>query len=575
MESQGQRPGIRLWLARRPGPHRPIPGGRRRAAGLVAAVAALTLAAAACGGSSGSGSSVKDGGVFRLGSSSSIDSLNPFVAFQGDAYVTFEYIYPELVQYNAGLQFVPDFARSWSESTDGLTWTFHTQPGAKWSDGKPLTAADAAWTYSTILKYQNGATANSAGYVAHLKSATAPNATTLVLTYSRPVANVLSQVQQVPILPEHVWAKYATGNGKALTRFSNNAPIVSGGPFILTKYTPKQIALFKRNPGFYGPRPHIDGFGLQFFQTTDAMVTALKSNQLDGVEVVPPTSVTTLKSAHFAVRSSPGVVFDDFIINSNPQQQASHRELLNPLLRQAFDDAIDRQAIVQTSLLGHGQPGSSIIPPATGHWSDPAIKPAPFDLSKANQLLDQAGYKMGPGGVRVADGHQMSYTVIMPTDIQNSYGQRSYQIIQADFKKIGVQLNLKVLDDSAAYNAITANSYKNFEISMWDWYPLADPDFMLSVLTCGSWNVWNDTGYCSKTYDGLYQAQSAATNPAKRQQLVYQMQQMVASAKPYLVLDFPDAIEAHSTAWADLPLIAGISWNSMSKIPFESVHQVG
>ena len=65
------------------------------------------------------------------------------------------------------------------------------------------------------------------------------------------------------------------------------------------------------------------------------------------------------------------MAFDDFIINSNPQQQASHRELLNPLLRQAFDHAIDRQAIVATSLLGHGHPGSTIIPPATGQWSDP------------------------------------------------------------------------------------------------------------------------------------------------------------------------------------------------------------
>ena len=140
-----------------------------------------------------------------------------------------------------------------------------------------------------------------------MKSATAPNATTLVLTYKQPVANVLSQVQQVPILPEHIWAKYATGNGKALKTFSNNAPIVSGGPFILDKYTPKQIALFKRNPNFYGPKPHIDGFGLQFFSTTDAMITALKSNQLDGVEVpVPPTSVATLKAAHFVVRSTPG-----------------------------------------------------------------------------------------------------------------------------------------------------------------------------------------------------------------------------------------------------------------------------
>jgi peptide/nickel transport system substrate-binding protein len=574
MEGHGQRPGSRrLWALHL---RRGNPRGRRQAAALIAVAAAVTLVAAACGGGSGgSGNSVKEGGVFRLGSNSTIDSLNPFVAFQADAYVTFEYIYPMLVQYNPQLQFAPDFATSWSQTSGGKVWTFHTQPGAKWSDGKPLTAADAAWTFQTILKYAGGATANSAGYVAHMKSATAPNATTLVLTYKQPVANVLSQVQQTPILPEHVWAKYATGNGKALTRFQNNAPIVSGGPFILTKYTPKQIVLFKRNPTFYGTKPHIDGLGLQFFQTTDAMITALKSHQLDGVETVTPTSVTTLKAAHFVVPSSPGVVFDDFIINANPQQQASHRELMNPLVRQAFDAAINRQAIVHTSLLGHGEPGSTIIPPATGHWSDPAIKPTPFSLARAGQLLDQAGYKMGPNGVRMANGHPMSYTVIMPTDIQNTYGQRSFQIIQPAFKKIGVQLNLKVLDASAAYDAITANHYKNFEMSMWDWYPLSDPDFMLSVLTCVTWDTWNDTGYCSKTYDSLYAAQSAATTPARRQQIVYQMQQMIASQRVYLVLDYPDTIEAHSPAWTDLPLVAGISWNSMSKIPFESVHQAG
>jgi peptide/nickel transport system substrate-binding protein len=547
----------------------------RRVSGLAAAAVVAVLAAAGCGSNSAGGGAIKNGGVFRLGSSSSIDSLNPFIAFQADAYVTFEYVYPMLVQYNAKLQFVPDFATSWQESTDGKTWTFHTQPHAKWSDGKPLTAADAAWTLNTIIKFQKGPTANSAGYVAHMASAAAPNATTLVLTYSRPVGNVLAQMQQTAILPEHIWAQYATGSGKALKTFTNPAPIVSGGPFELVKYTPKVIALFKRNPNFYGQRPHIDGLGLQFFGTTDAEVTALKSGQLDGIEVVPPTSVATVKAAHFVVSESPGVQFDDFITNSNPNQVPSHKELLNPLLRQAFDYAIDRQAIISTALLGHGTGGSSIIPPATGHWNDQAVKAAPFDLAKANQLLDQAGYKMGSGSVRMANGHPMSYTVIMSSDIASGYGNRTFQIIQADFAKIGVQLTLKVLDPSAAYNAITANNYKNFELSMWDWYPLEDPDFMLSVLTCGSWTVWNDTGFCNKTYDGLYAAQSAATSPAQRQQIVYQMQEMIATQKPYLVLDYANSIEAHSAKWADLVPVAGISWNSMSKIPFESVHLAG
>jgi len=240
---------------------------------------------------------------------------------------------------------------------------------------------------------------------------------------------------------------------------------------------------------------------------------------------------------------------------------------------EAFDYAIDRQAIVKTSLLGYGQPGSSIIPPATGHWYDPSIRPTPFSLTKAAQLLDQAGFKMGPNGVRIANGHPMSYTMIMPSDTTGGYGDRSFQIIQTDFKKIGVQLNPKNLDNSAAFDAILANHYRNFELSMWDWVPLIDPDFMLSVLTCGSWTVWNDTGYCSKSYDQLYQQQGAAMSPAKRQQLVYQLQRTVATVRPYLVLDYADLIEAHSKSWADLPTVGGLSWCSLSKIPFESVHK--
>ncbi len=212
--------------------------------------AAVALSVAGCGNTAAG--LVKDGGVFRLGSSSVIDSLNPFIAFNSDSYVTFEYIYPYLDQYNPQLKIVGDFATSWSTSANGLVWTFRTQPHAKWSDGQPLTAADAAWTINTILKFQNGPTANSAGYVAHMKSAAAPNATTLVLTYAKPVANVLSQLQQMPILPEHIWAKYAAGNGKALKTFTNPAPIVGAGPFTLVQYTPKVAADFKRNPASTG-----------------------------------------------------------------------------------------------------------------------------------------------------------------------------------------------------------------------------------------------------------------------------------------------------------------------------------
>jgi peptide/nickel transport system substrate-binding protein len=551
---------------------RPASAWRRRVRLPAVAVIAVVVALAGAGCGNGELGSARLGGVFRLGSDSSIDSLNPFVAFQADADTAFAYIYPELVQYDSQMQIVPDFATSWSESDGGKVWTFHTVPHARWSDGKPLTAQDAAWTFQTILKYQSGPTANSAGYVTDMTSAAAPNPDTLVLTYSQPVANVLAQVEEVYVLPEHIWAKYATGKGKGLTTFQNDAPIVSGGPFTLTKYTQGEVALLKRNPLYFGPKPRIQGLGLEFFDDADAMIEALKTNQLDAIESVPTTAVSNLKSSGFVVRSTSGNAFDDFIINDNPKQDASHSELMNPLLRQAFSYAINREQIVRTVLLGYGQAGGSIVPPVTGTWSDPAIKPVPYDPARANELLNEAGYKMGPGGIRIAGGHPMSYTVILPADITGQYGERSFEIVQQDLKQVGIQLTPDVLDDSAAYSAVTASNYKSFEMAMWDWYPETDPDFILSVPTCGQWDTWNDTGYCNKAYDALFNAQGAAMSPAQRLKIVYQMQEMISRADTYLVLDYPDSIEAHSTRFTDLPEVGGASWNAQSNIPFEVVH---
>jgi len=195
--------------------------------GLVA-VATLLLAAsvvAGCGGSksssSGTTGSVKEGGTLRLGTSSRIDSLNPYVAFNQDAYSTFMYIYPFLVQYDKDLNFTPEFATKWETSKDGLTWTFHTVPNAKWSDGKPLTAEDAAWTINTDVKYQGTGGANTAGLIAHIKSASAPDPNTLVVKYEKPVGNVLSQFQQLAILPKHIWAGYTGHKGADLKTFPN------------------------------------------------------------------------------------------------------------------------------------------------------------------------------------------------------------------------------------------------------------------------------------------------------------------------------------------------------------------
>src|ERR1700733_8385193 len=135
----------------------------------------LALGVCACSGSSGgpSASSSTSGGILRLGTPATIASLNPFTTSNTLAFDSFEAMYPYLVQYDLRTdQIEADFASSWQESADGLTWTFHTRPNVKWSDGSKLTAADVAWTLNTIVKFETGAAAEEAGNVVDMTKAT-------------------------------------------------------------------------------------------------------------------------------------------------------------------------------------------------------------------------------------------------------------------------------------------------------------------------------------------------------------------------------------------------------------------
>ena len=543
---------------------------KRWLSALILGMAALAVVAFA---SAAGGSSSKSGGTFRVGSSSGIDSLNPYVAFNQDAYATFQYIYPILVQYDkTNLRFAPFFAKSWQSSNGGKTWTFKTVANAKWSDGKPLTAADAAWTINTDIKYQTGGAANVAGLIAHITRAEAPNPTTLIVHYKQAAGNVLGQFQQFFILPKHIWSKHTGHKGTDLKTFPNDAPIVGSGPFKLIKYQKNEIALFQRNDSYWGTKPQVDAFGLRMFSNDDAMISALKAHEIDAISSLPKTAIKTLKSAGFTISNVPGLHQTDLIFNSNSKKK-KHQELLNLKLKEAFAHAIDRAQIIQVVFLGAAQPASSIIPATTGSWHNPSLQPESFDLGLANKMLDKLGYKKASGGIRVANGHKMTYDVISPTDVQSI--PRTFQIIQADFKKIGVQLRQKALDSTAAFDLMSGpnGKYLNFDLAMWDWTALVDPDFMLSVVTCGQWSGWSDTGYCNKKYDQMYSQQQLTPDQSKRRVIVWKMQKYLYDQRPYIWLANDNSISAVSPKWDGFTNTPQGPFNELNILSLTSVHQ--
>jgi peptide/nickel transport system substrate-binding protein len=523
-------------------------------------VACAGIALSACG----RGYSLNDpgipgsGGFLRIGTIAVINSLNPWITVDQLSLDIQSDIYPRLIQYNLQtLDFEPAFASRWQLSNQGRTWTFTTRPGARWSDGRPLTAQDAAWTIETMVRLQNGAAAAWASAVAGVSSARATSPTTLVVNYSSPAGDALANLEQIPVLPEHVWARYSEGKGQALTTVPNaplpDHPVVSGGPFVFVKYSYEQVLVFARNPRYYGKPAHIAGFGIELFSNDDALVAAMRAGEVDvatGDPNLPPTDVRPLREDGMTIVARPAVAFNDLIISTNPKK-TGHRELLNPLVREAFEYATDRQTIDRIAFLGFAQAGASIIPPASGKWWDPAIRPLPFDLAKANQLLNQAGYRPGPGGIRIADGHQMAYTVYLSQD-NGGEGIRTGEIMTSDFARIGVKLMFQPTDDNALNSDITGDHYRKFDMAMWGWDTFIDPTYMLDAMTCAQWYGNSDSGYCNKRYDQLYAQQAATTNRAARIKIVREMQQIVFDARPYIVLQYLDVLEAWNPLWTDI-----------------------
>ena len=210
------------------------------------------------------------GKTLTVGTNASIDSLSPFLAERLLPTMIHRYMYEFLTNYDAKDDHaIPALATAWTTSADKLTWTFTIRDGMKWSDGQPVTADDAAWTYNLMMTNTDAATANG-NFVANFKSVTATG-NQLVITLKQPQATMLAL--DIPIVPKHVWESHAADIGK----FNNDTqfPVVGDGPFILTGYAKDQYLELSANPNYWRGKPGFDKLVFRFYKDADAEVEAL------------------------------------------------------------------------------------------------------------------------------------------------------------------------------------------------------------------------------------------------------------------------------------------------------------
>jgi peptide/nickel transport system substrate-binding protein len=474
-------------------------------------LAAITIAMAAAGCSSGGSgttpASAPGSSTLVIANAVRVDTLDPEANSVNESIWMDQNLYSRLLQPNpTGTGLVKDLASSWDISQDGLTYTFHLRD-AKFSDGSPVTASDVVFSIDRSRAYKGGW-----GFLlTPVKTITAPDPHTVVFTLSQKHAPLLADLAMYAysIVPK----KLVQAQGKDFFQHP-----VSSGPFYVTSFKPDTEIDLARNPHFYGTKPKISKVHIMVVPDDNTRVLMLQSKKADIIEN-PPGNLTS------QINNTPGLH-----VNLFPSTRVDFIQLdehFGPFkkvaVRQALNYAIDRKALIKLAYQGNAVPGASFMPYKMQYY-DSSITPYPYDAAKAKKLLASAGY---PHGFK-------TFLITVSGDVA---GQAEAVVVKSELAKVGITVAIQ------SYELLTAYSKEDGGHSqMGERYwtnDIIDPDEVATFgADCkGGANAFNSY-WCSSLANKLVDQARVELNPAKRQALYSQVQQIVYQQSPFIVVDY-------------------------------------
>jgi peptide/nickel transport system substrate-binding protein len=449
---------------------------------------------------------------------------------------------------NSVLPDVPMLAREIPSQANGevapdgksVTWKLRD---ARWSDGSPVTSADVLATWQYIIKPENGAT-DGAQYASIARIDT-PDATTVTITFKEatarwyaPFTNLQGVVNQKAQLDTCTDPK---------TCSISTAPVGSG-PFKVTSFTPGDNVQYAINDRYWDANaPFFDAIDLRGGGDAGTAAQALKSGQADfawNLQVTPDI-LKQVTDAGAVLDTGPGFGIERIAINfTDPNKDvngeksslaAPHPFLTEPKVRQAISFLVDRDSIAK-NLYPVAKPTCNIllgIPPALQSKGTTCA----YDVAKANQLLDDAGWAKGAGGIRAKNGVPMKIT--FSTSV-NPVREKEEQMLQSSFQQAGIQMAITNADAGVFFgppdNPDAASRFTK-DMEMFTNSP-TDPDAQqyLSGWTTGEipqqandWQGANYSRWSSAEYDTLYAQLATELNPDKRAQIEVRLNDLVVN----------------------------------------------
>jgi peptide/nickel transport system substrate-binding protein len=522
----------------------------------IGVILVASLLAAACGTSSSSGSgsgksASGPSGVLTIDNESGslwTCNFNPYNL--SDIGYSFGPVYEPLVFVNAlqSAKTTPWLATSWKYGADNKTLTFTIRNGVKWSDGKPMTAADVVFSFNLLKKFK-ALDINAVWSV--LSSVTQKGASQVVMTFKSPATNYFYYIaDQVAIVPQHIWSKIADP-----VKYPDTQPVGTGA--FTTSCTAQNIK-YTANPHYYvAGEPKLKTVDYPAFTSNDTANTYLANGQAQwGSQFIPSIGKFYLSKSPDNHYWFPPVANVSMFINlKNPV-------LGNVAVRQAMSYAIDKQRASTIGEYGY-EPASNqsgIVTPTFSSWLDTAQAAAfgnnyAYSPAKALAVLKAAGYTRGAGGIMQKNGQKLSFSIINNGGFSDWVA--AVNVLQTDLKAVGIQVTPKNMAapayEAALYDGNYQLAYGSETGGPTPYYELRQWLYSANTAAIGQPAGSNWERYSNSATDALINSYGATSSTSQQHAIVNKLEQVMLQDVPVIpvteAVDWYQYSTANFTGW--------------------------
>jgi dipeptide transport system substrate-binding protein len=441
-------------------------------------------------------------------------------------------VFDQLLTFKRGTtDVVPALAESWEISKDGLQYTLHLRKGVKFQTTpwfKPtreMNADDVMFSIHRLMDRDspwrkaapNGFIAwDSYGMAEYVKAFDKVDDMTVRFTLKAPNAPFLGSLTQyntVSVYPAEYGAQLLkSGNLDQL-----NAKPVGTGPFIFKSYQKDAVIRYEANPDYWGGKPKIDN--LIFAITNDASVRVqrLKAGECLVGSNMRAETIGSLKGTDVEAPGFLGLPSGFIVVNTK------HRFLSDVRFRQALALAFDKDTFIKSVYNGQAKPSASIIPSVV--WGHDASLVQPHDIEKARALVKASGY----------DGTSLAIATRIGGSID---GKRAAELMQGDWAKIGVKVNVQMMEWG---EMLKRSGRGDYDITFLNWIGNGDPDdYLTPILTCAALAGGNNRSqWCDPAFDKIIDQARTITDRAQRTALYKQVQKILFDQLPLIPTVYP------------------------------------